>query len=194
MKFAWSKTFEKHNDNLESAGFKVKFAKEVVDSYKREYEEKVSDFRELDKKAHVTITIGGIFFAAIIGFSKDVVLEDQIVQQIIIMVTVSTLILSMVLSITAMWMVETSTAPGGDTVQEFYEGIERSNLPDKEHYRFYVSQFIGWDSAIAAHVDENEKKSFKIRWSQYFLVFRICSMTAIFFLNFSNNLNAKWGG
>lgn len=151
--------------NVEEA--KLLVYKGGLESYKTHYELLVKVATVLDSKAQTTITIAGIFIAAMFAFVRDLkTLELQHVEKYWLFATVILLILS-ILSSVIVFLLRPQTLPSGADMEEVISDLEKFNSDDvffKERFNVLHQQMSVWKKPIISIKDSNNSKV-KYLWS-----------------------------
>src|SRR3954465_5367592 len=90
--------------------------KEVLDSYKKEFDSLVGSFRDLDSKAQGTVAIAGVFLAAALAFmNREGVLNSYVSRNLAIFIVLSRTA-AIAFSVQALRIRRLPNLPSGDDV------------------------------------------------------------------------------
>ncbi len=141
---------------------------EVLGSYKRDFEQLVAAFRDLDGKAQGTGTTAGAFLAAALAFlNRDGVLVS-ILTRGVALVAILTLMVTIVLAILCLRIRVISAAPSGEEVGAL---LRRLATEDKDEFGRRLLYFIGdvaalWRRSVAERREVNQRKAKLVRAAQ----------------------------
>jgi hypothetical protein len=148
--------------------------KEVLDSYKKEFDSLVGSFRDLDSKAQGTVAIAGVFLAAALAFmNREGVLNSYVSRNLAIFIVLS-LTAAIAFSVQALRIRRLPNLPSGDDVSGLLQALAKAGDQDelKERLVYFCGDAAAlWRSCIRQRREVNEEKADHIWSAQKSLMF-----------------------
>jgi hypothetical protein len=154
----------------------------VIESFFDEYKELAATGRDLDGKAQGTVTIAGIFIAAIFAYLRDLGTTTSDQEKVFLTIAVVCLIVSVVLSILALRIRKVAFLPLGEftatflrdlhSVDDEAEVVERSS-------RFFDDQVAAWGDVKKDGIASNKLKGAFLWSAQVFVVMAVLSASVL---------------
>jgi hypothetical protein len=157
--------------------------KEVLEFYRKEFDQLSTIFRDLDSKAQGTITISGFALSALLAFvARSKAFEGDL--GILIWVVVGALVLAAICSVLALRVRRIQVAPSGDEVRSLVNDlrkVDESELPLRSAF-FYGDVARLWVPCIDGHRKKNEVKGRYVWAAQLFLLLALLAMSIMLML------------
>lgn len=159
---------------------RLKLGEQLLTSFRQEYSDAVDTWRTLEGKAQISITIAGVFLAAVFAFARD--LKDvSLIHQILLGGSVVSLVLAVVFGLLVFRIVVLVAPPLGTFTETGVFDIIRQVDAEVPAYlqRFVRDQCEQWKEALQSIVGVNNKKASAVWRAQVSLIVGIC-LTALF--------------
>lgn len=168
---------------MSSVDFLVQSAqKEVLDSYRREFDQLASSFRDLDGKAQGTATVAGAFLAAGLALLNRTAGLDESWEKAFLLLGVGGLIGAVVASVQALRVQKVRSCPSGDDVAHLLNVLSKisdeGELVGRLMY-FYGDESKLWGTCIQDRRAANERKGALVFKAQLFLLVTVLSLAAL---------------
>lgn len=153
--------------------------KELLESYRREFDQLSASFRDLEGKAQGTITISGFALSAALAFQK--ILPDRGYAPLLILIAVVALLAAALCSVLALRVRQIRSAPSGEEVRELVKDLQRveaTELPLRTGF-FFGDIARLWASCIEDKRSANEVKGKYLRSGQIFLLLALTAVAAV---------------
>ena len=164
--------------------------KEVLDSYRKEFDQLAAAFRDLDTKAQGAATTAGAFLAAILVYLNRPSSLDVVIAKIIMAFGLLGLLLALVFSLLALRIRRLPSQPSGDDVEDLLNSLacatEESGKVECLMY-FYGDVARLWRQSVRERREVNEGKASYIWSAQKSLILTVLSMASLIFLTLISN-------
>lgn len=141
--------------------------KEVLESYRREFDQLTSTFRDLDGKAQGTAAIAGVFLAACVGFSGKLEDFNFSLFRGVLAIAVVSLVAVVAFSLRTLAIRDVTSAPSGESVQNILtqlRGIE-SDADFETRLGFLYGDITSlWKACVRDRREANAAKASHV-WS-----------------------------
>ncbi|HEX4966304.1 MAG TPA: hypothetical protein VF173_36180 [Thermoanaerobaculia bacterium] len=156
--------------------------KEVLDSYRKEFDQLVAGFRDLDGKAQGTATVAGAFLAAGLALLNRPHGLSGVWPKALLFLGVVGLIVAVVASVQALRVRKVRSCPTGEDVAVLLGALK--SIPKHEELEERLTYFYGdeanlWRSCIVERRAANERKAIYISTAQLCLLLTALSVTAL---------------
>jgi len=141
--------------------------KEVLDSYRKEFEQLLASFRDLDGKAQGTATTSGAFLAATLAYLNRPGVLDSILSKALLLFAVIGLACGIGFSIMALRVRKLRGQPSGEDVEGLLIALSNGSTQDELSERlvyFYGDEAKLWKVCVSSRREINQDKAFHI-WS-----------------------------
>ena len=155
--------------------------KEVLEFYRREFDQLSATFRDLDGKAQGAITISGFALSALLAFAVRGEIFGKTVPPLMILIVVGALVVAAICSVLALRVRRVRAAPSGDEVRKLVDDLgkaEESELPLRSAF-FYGDIANLWVACIKSRKKENEIKGRYVWAAQVCLLLALLAVSAL---------------
>jgi hypothetical protein len=158
--------------------------KEVLDSYRKEFDQLSASFRDLDSKAQGTAGIAGIFLAASLTYLNRLNGLDTKWKQVLMIVAVTGLICSIAFCLYALRIRRIAGQPSGEDLEELLAALVNTN--DEEVLEARLGYFYGdaarlWRKIVTERRLINDQKALQIWSAQRSLMVTAISIALLIF-------------
>lgn len=155
--------------------------KEVLEAYRREFDQLNANFRDLDGKAQGTATVAGAFLAAGLALLNRPAGLNALWAKGLLLLGVAGLIGAVVVSVQALRIRQVISCPAGDDVANLLEVMKK--VPEGEISSrliyFYGDEASLWRSCIQSRRSANELKATFISRAQLLLTLTALSLAML---------------
>lgn len=154
-------------------------SEQLLENFRREHSDCVDTWRQLEGKAQVLITVGGVFLAATFAFARDLQALG-LIEKLLLVTSLLLLVGVVFFGLMVFRIVAVEKAPLGAFMREGVRDITRRQDSDIRAYveRFMEEQATQWNQAIQGLVAANETKADWVWRSQTCLVVAIIATAA----------------
>lgn len=154
----------------------------MLDSYRKEFDQLTSTFRDLDGKAQGTATVAGAFLAAGLALLNRPAGLGELWAKALLLLGVAGLIGAVVTSVQALRVRKVRSCPSGEDVAYLLEVLKK--IPDENELSGRLIYFYGdeadlWRSCIQDRRMTNERKAVFISAAQLLLLLTALSLTTL---------------
>ena len=164
----------KGDSEADATNIAANLLKELLESYRKQYEELCSDWRAIESKAQATVTIAGVFVAAIFAFLNQLTEQTILIQKVLLALSLLGLVFSVLLSVLALKVDKVLKAPLGEEKEELVMDLLALSDSDAEIKaripRLQYDQLEGWKEANKSLFTATQKKANRVFRSQVVLV------------------------
>lgn len=152
---------------------------EILSAAKNYYAELVQNRAALDKKAEGTISIAGIFLAAIFAFARELTGSASSIEKTLLSVIVVALVSVVILSLLCLWTRRSRTSPSASLVRNYISPVINADdtSPEEEYLYMSVSALNSlsnvWDDVSTEVLATVVRKGRLVKTAQFILLLSI---------------------